>query len=226
MNAAIIGYGKMGHEIERVLLERGHKVGLIIDLDNGSLLDAAHLAPIDVAIEFTTPATAFDNVMKCLKCGVAVVCGTTGWNDRFAEAESFCKVNDGTLFRSSNFSIGVNILFAVNRYLASLMASRSGYSASIEETHHIHKLDSPSGTAVSLAEDAKREGIAEIPITSFRVGEVAGEHIVRYDSADDFLELRHSAKSRRGLAVGAVLAAEYAVDHKGVLNMNDLLNIK
>lgn len=239
MNVAIIGYGAMGHEIEKVLLERGHSVSIIIDADNQESLSDDNMRQADVAIEFTTPSTAFDNVVACLKAGVPVVSGTTGWNDSLGEACDICRTENGTFFWASNFSIGVNVTFLVNKYLAKLMSRFPEYAVSIGEVHHTRKKDSPSGTAVTLA-----EGIMEnidrvsswvnhetlnpdvLGIVSVREGDVPGIHEVKYESQADFVTLCHSSKNRRGLALGAVLAAEFAVCRKGVLTMNDMMNVE
>ena len=213
MKAAIIGYGKMGREIERILAERGHETALVIDTDNVSELDAAHLAGIDVAIEFTTPQTAYDNIRTCLEAGTAVVSGTTGWTDRLPELEELCRRRDGAMFYASNYCLGVNLLFRLNRELAA-MIERLGaaYDVRIEEIHHTQKKDAPSGTAITLAEGViagmpdKREWVNYAPgidcsahriddpaaaasnqvvIGSVREGAVPGIHTVRYESEDD-----------------------------------------
>lgn len=236
MKAAIIGYGKMGREIEKVLIERGHEVTLKIDIDNSSDLNEQNLKDIDVAIEFTSPATAYANVRKCLECGTAVVCGSTGWNDGVQELKKYCRANGGAFFYSSNYSVGMNVMFKLNKILAAIMNSQPEYNVSMEETHHIHKLDSPSGTAVTLAEgimesverktswvNQATDKADEIGIISYREGEVPGIHTVIYDSEADTLELKHSAKSRRGLVLGAVLAAEFLQGKQGVFSMDDML---
>ncbi|MBP3331195.1 MAG: 4-hydroxy-tetrahydrodipicolinate reductase [Tidjanibacter sp.] len=236
MKAAIIGYGKMGREIEKVLIERGHEVTLKIDIDNSSDLNEQNLKDIDVAIEFTSPATAYANVRKCLECGTAVVCGSTGWNDGVQELKEYCRANGGAFFYSSNYSVGMNVMFKLNKILAAIMNSQPEYNVSMEETHHIHKLDSPSGTAVTLAEgimesverktswvNQATDKADEIGIISYREGEVPGIHTVIYDSEADTLELKHSAKSRRGLVLGAVLAAEFLQGKQGVFSMDDML---
>lgn len=236
MKAAIIGYGKMGREIEKVLIERGHEVALKIDIDNSSDLNEQNLKDIDVAIEFTSPATAYANVRKCLECGTAVVCGSTGWNDGVQELKEYCRANGGAFFYSSNYSVGMNVMFKLNKILAAIMNSQPEYNVSMEETHHIHKLDSPSGTAVTLAEgimesverktswvNQATDKADEIGIISYREGEVPGIHTVIYDSEADTLELKHSAKSRRGLVLGAVLAAEFLQGKQGVFSMDDML---
>lgn len=235
MKAAIIGYGKMGHEIERILEARGHEVVLKIDADNSQDLNAENLANVDVAIEFTTPQTAYSNIRTCLEAGVAVVSGTTGWTERLGELQQLCETLNGSFIYSSNYSIGVNIAFRVNRYLASLMNRFPEYGISIDETHHVHKKDAPSGTAISLADDiAERverksgwtmdpDGDEEnILIRSFREGEVPGIHTVKYESDDDVLTLKHELKGRRALASGAVTAAEFVSARKGVFTIDDL----
>lgn len=229
MKVAIIGYGKMGHEIEKVLIERGHTVALKIDVDNReSLLTKEAFEGVDVAIEFTSPATAYDNIAKCLEMGVAVLSGSTGWMERKAEIDALCQRVGGAFFYSSNYSLGVNVLFRLNRWLAKVMAALPQYSVKIEETHHIHKLDAPSGTAATLAKEMAEasEGRVEVPteeIISYREGEVPGIHTITYDSEEDTLSVSHSAKSRRGLALGAVLAAEWLVGKKGIFSMDDFL---
>lgn len=231
MKVAIIGYGKMGHEIEKVLIERGHEVALRIDVDNREeLMTPEKMAGVDVAIEFTSPATAFGNITRCLEMGVPVLSGSTGWLERKAEVDALCKELGGAFFYSSNYSLGVNILFRLNRWLARVMAPMEQYGVKIEETHHIHKLDAPSGTAATLAEEMAvasegRKVVNKEDIISYREGEVAGIHTITYDSEEDTLVVSHSAKSRRGLALGAVLAAEWLVGKKGVFSMDDFLNI-
>lgn len=231
MRFAIVGYGKMGHEIEKILLERGHSVALKIDVDNRGLLQSPQaFEGVDAAIEFTSPATAFDNITALLRMGVPVLSGSTGWMERKAEADELCRQLGGTFFYASNYSLGVNILFRLNRWLAKVMASQPQYDAKVEETHHIHKLDAPSGTAATLAEEmAVASGgkvvVHKEDIISYREGEVPGIHTITYDSPEDTLLVSHSAKSRRGLALGAVLAAEWMVGRSGVLSMDDYLQI-
>ena len=231
MNIAIIGYGKMGHEIEKVLLERGHNVVQKIDIDNReATLTAEGMKGVDVAIEFTSPATAYDNIERCLRLGVPVLSGSTGWTERKVEIDALCNELGGAFFYSSNYSLGVNVLFRLNRWLAKAMAAFPQYSVKIEETHHIHKLDAPSGTAASLATEMAeasegRVAVAKEDIISYREGEVPGIHTITYDSEEDTLIVSHSAKSRRGLALGAVLAAEWLVGRKGVFSMDDFLTI-
>lgn len=221
----------MGHEIEKVLIERGHEVVLRIDVDNReSDMVPEKFAGVDVAIEFTSPHTAYDNITRCLRMGVPVLSGSTGWLERKAEVDALCRELGGAFFYSSNYSLGVNILFRLNRWLAKVMGPMEQYGVKIEETHHIHKLDAPSGTAAKLAEEMAvasdgRKVVAKENIISYREGEVAGIHTITYDSEEDTLSVTHSAKSRRGLALGAVLAAEWLVGRKGVFSMDDFLQI-
>ncbi len=227
----------MGREIERILLDRGHTIPLIIDTHNTDELDAAHLQGIDVALEFTTPSTAYDNIRRCIETGTPVVSGTTGWTSRLDELKELCRHGRGALFYASNFSIGVNIMFRLNRRLAELMRPHGEYDVRIEETHHIQKKDSPSGTAITLAEDIiSRSDVktswvnaasgerSELEILSYREGQVPGIHSVTYTSPDDELQLRHSTVNRRSLALGAVVAAEYVCGRTGIYTMDDLLN--
>ena len=222
MKIAIIGYGKMGHAVEAYALERGHAVVCRLDKDDPwpAVLEA------DVAVEFTAPSTAADNLLRCLERGLPVVCGTTGWYDRYDEVTAACRRRSGKMLTATNFSLGMNIMFALNERLATLMQGR-GYSVSISETHHVHKLDAPSGTAITLQEQIAECGRREkedIPITSHRVGEVPGIHTVVYDSPIDTLTLTHEAHSRAGLAQGAVLAAEWLAQARpGVYTMKDVL---
>ena len=235
MKVAIIGYGKMGHEIEQVLLQRGHSVALIIDQNNAADLNAENLADIDVAIEFTTPNTAYSNVRTCIECGTPVVSGTTGWNDRLEELQALCREKNSTMIWSSNYSLGVNITFRLNRYLAELMNRFDAYNVDIEEIHHTQKKDAPSGTAISLANDIlarverKERWVNEptddakaIEITSLREGMVPGTHTVTYTSEDDKIEIKHTLFSRRALALGAVVASEFIAPRKGVFTIDDL----
>ena len=223
MKIALIGYGKMGHAIEAMATGRGHTVACRIDRDDPwpGQMDA------DVAIEFTTPATAVANIRRCWAAGLPVVCGTTGWDAERPAVEAECRAGGHTLFAASNFSIGMNIMFALNEHLAALMRGKEDYSVSITETHHIHKLDAPSGTALTLRNQIAENGgrsAAEIPIESIREGEVPGTHTVVYDSRIDTITLTHEAHSREGLALGALLAAEYTVGRKGVLSMREMIS--
>lgn len=229
MNIALIGYGRMGHEIERIALSRGHNVICRVDVGNQEAFESPEFAAADVAVEFTAPSAAYDNVKRAFAAGVKVVSGTTGWFEAHRQEMEFLCGNSGsegghTLFWSSNFSVGVAIFSAVNRYLAGIMDGFEGYNVSMEETHHVHKLDAPSGTAITLA-SAIEETIGrvdKVPITSYREGEVPGIHTVKYESGADIIRITHEAKDRSGLALGAVLAAEYAARHTGLLGMKDL----
>jgi len=236
MNIAIVGYGRMGHEIESAAIDRGHAVKLIVDKDNLSDLNEHTTRDIDVVIEFTTPETAFENVIKCLKMKIPVVCGTTGWLKDYDKAAIECKENGTSFIHSSNFSIGVNILFRLNAELAGLMSHFPGYKPFIEEIHHVKKLDAPSGTAITLAngisghhdgyegwcsENDKTE--KKIPVRAVREGMVPGTHTIIWDSQADTISMRHEAKNRKGLAFGAIIAAEYIRTRKGVFTMNEVL---
>lgn len=236
MKVAIIGYGKMGREIEALLLQKGYEVPVKIDISNQHDFNQENMRNVDVAIEFTTPQTAYDNVMNCLRWGVPVVSGSTGWNDRLEEVKKYCTEVGGTFFHASNYSIGVNIFFRINEYLARMMNGQPDYEVSMREIHHIQKKDAPSGTAVTLAEsiieniDRKQAWVnhetqdeTALGIISVREDAVPGTHEVKYESAADIIEIVHTAKSRAGFVHGAVMAAEYAATHKGVLSMSDLL---
>ena len=306
MKAAIIGHGKMGREIEKILLERGHRIGAVIDEANASELDAAHLAGIDVALEFTTPDAAYGNIRACIDAGIPVVSGTTGWTNRLEELRSYCREKGGALFYASNYCLGVNLMFRLNRRLARMMERFDAYDVRIEEIHHtqkkdapsgttgwtnrleelrsycrekggalfyasnyclgvnlmfrlnrrlarmmerfdaydvrieeIHhtqKKDAPSGTAITLAEgiiseigrktgwvNEPSDDLSQIVVTSLREGAVPGTHTVTYESDDDRIELKHTIKNRRTLALGAVVAAEFLCGKKGVYTMDDLL---
>lgn len=220
MDIALIGYGKMGHALEAMAPERGHRIVCTIDTDEEWTSKLPQLQQADVAIEFTMPSIAASNLRKCMEMGVPVVCGTTGWYDAYDEIVTLCRQKGGALFTATNFSIGMNIMFALNERLDQLMAAHPEYKASISETHHIHKLDAPSGTAVTLRQQIHRD---DVPIESIREGEVPGTHTVRYDSEIDTISLTHEAHSRRGLALGALMAAEYLKGKKGIFGMKDLL---
>ena len=236
MKIALIGYGKMGKTIEQIALNRGHQIVSIVDINNPEEFQSANFKSADVAIEFTTPATAFDNYMKSFAAGVPVVSGTTGWLDRISEIKEKCEKEGKTFCYASNFSIGVNIFFALNKYLAKIMNNFPSYNISMTETHHIHKLDAPSGTAITLAEgiienvDRKdrwtletAEQQTDLPIHAIREGEVPGIHEVTYESDVDYISIKHDAKSRAGFALGAVVAAEFTAGKKGFLGMDDML---
>jgi len=238
MKIALIGYGKMGKTIERIALTRGHEVILKIDLDNQNELTTDNLRKADAAIEFTIPSSALDNYRLCFQAGIPVVSGTTGWLSRKEDVLKEMKQYNGTFFYASNFSLGVNLFFALNKKLAALMANRPEYQVSIEEVHHTQKLDAPSGTAITLAEDLIdiHPGVKswtlenhphpdQLKIDAIREGQVPGIHRIRYESNVDHILIEHSAKNRDGFAMGAVLAAEFCPGKKGLLNMNDLLSL-
>ena len=225
----------MGHFIEQVARRRGHEIVCIIDRDNTSDFCSPAFAQADVAIEFSTPATAEANIRAAWLSGIPVVCGTTGWNvqtlrDELCDEAECCQVSRRALLWSSNFSVGVNIFFALNKRLAGLLADYPDYQPSITETHHIHKLDAPSGTAKTLAEDIERFKLQvsgtklQVPIESIREGEVPGVHTVTWDSPVDTISITHSAKSREGFALGAVLAAEWLKGKTGWHTMEEVLN--
>ncbi|MDR2913216.1 MAG: 4-hydroxy-tetrahydrodipicolinate reductase [Tannerella sp.] len=246
MKIALIGYGKMGHIIEQIAIQRGHTIVSTIDINSAEGFNSADFHSADVAIEFTTPDTAFENYQQCFAAGIPVVSGTTGWTERLGEIKKQCENGENTFFYASNFSIGVNIFFAVNKYLAKLMNRFPEYDVSMTEIHHIHKLDAPSGTGITLAEGIleevehkkqwrlAKEGEKpfdtdkpeDLVIHALREGEVPGIHEVRYESDVDSITIRHDAKSRAGFAFGAVLAAEFTVGRKGFLGMNDLLDFQ
>lgn len=234
MNIAIIGYGKMGKIIEKIATERNHRIGLIIDINNVFDLNSEKLKDIDCAIEFTSPDTAYNNFIKCFENNVPVVSGTTGWLNKLEDIKRRCKNNNQTFFYASNYSMGVNILFKLNEYLARIMNHIDGYRVSIAETHHTHKLDQPSGTAISLANQINTynkkttnwsfnpQSEEEIKMTSNRKGEIVGLHEIKYKSAIDQISLSHEAFSRKGFAKGAIMAAEFVQDKKGFFGMQDL----
>lgn len=236
MKIALIGYGKMGKTIEEIALQRGHTIVCKIDINQNGSFDSPEFDSADVAIEFTTPAAAYDNYLKCFAHHKAVVSGTTGWLDKIDDIRQRCTDGGQTFLYASNFSLGVNIFFELNRKLAALMNPFPNYDVTLTETHHIHKLDAPSGTAITLAEGAianldRKQSWTLAPeqkpdalqITAIREGEVPGIHTIRYNSENDYIEITHSAYSRRGFAFGAVLAAEFAAQHKGFLSMKDML---
>lgn len=236
MKIALIGYGKMGHEIEKIALERNHQVICTIDINEDYKFESEEFKSADVAIEFTSPESAINNYKRAFAAGVAVVSGTTGWLEHLDEIKKECSDNGKTFFYASNFSLGVNLFFALNKKLAKMMSGYSNYDVRMEETHHIHKLDAPSGTAITLAEgileniDTKSKWVLDnsessddLQITSFREGEVPGIHTVIYESDVDSITITHDAKSRKGFAFGAVLAAEFTNGKKGFLGMDDML---
>lgn len=236
MKIALVGYGKMGKMIEEIALSRGHEIVCKIDINESGSFDSKEFASADVVIEFTVPQAAFGNYMKCFERGKAVVSGTTGWLDKMPEIEKMCEGGKQTFFYASNFSLGVNIFFEINRQLAKIMNKFDNYDVNMTETHHIHKLDAPSGTAISLAEGIidnidRKNGWNLAPeykkdsvqISAIRQREVPGIHTITYDSEVDFIEITHNARSRRGFAYGVVLAAEYTNGKKGLLGMKDML---
>ena len=238
MEIALIGYGKMGHMIEEIATQRRHEVVLKIDVTNQQDFNKENVSKADVAIEFTNPESAFQNVMKCIEFGIPVVSGSTGWNDKLNEAKAFCKEKNGSFLHTSNFSVGVNIFFEVNKLLAKLMASQPEYDVMMKEIHHTQKKDAPSGTAVTLAEqilsnlprkkncvNKAAEKAEELSIISERIDPAPGTHYVKYSSEVDGIEIIHTAHSRKGFALGAVLAAEYISTKKGIFSMKDVLNI-
>jgi len=239
MKFALIGYGKMGHEIEAAGLERGHSFPLIIDISNQEDLNKENLRKVDVAIDFSHPDAITGHIYTCFEAGIPVVAGTTGWHQKREEVFSACRQMDGSIFHASNFSIGVNILFSLNRYLAGIMKHFSNYSVAIREVHHTQKIDAPSGTAISLAEQliselpdiqnwklAGQAGKGDLPIEAIREGDVKGDHTITFDSDIDTLFIGHHAKSRKGFAIGAVLAAEFLFGKKGVFSMEDMLRLE
>ena len=238
MNIALIGYGKMGKAIETIALEKGHQIVLKIDIDNAADFNQENISKADVAIEFTGPHSAFDNVMKCLELGVPVVCGSTGWLDKFETATNFCKEKKGALLYASNYSIGVNLFFEINKYVAKIMSPHKEYNVVMEEIHHTHKKDAPSGTAITLAEQVlaaiqqKKQWVneasnhpEELSIISKRIDPAPGTHTIKYTSAVDDIEIIHTAHNRVGFAGGAVLAAEFIHGKQGIFSMKEVLGL-
>jgi len=236
MKIALIGYGKMGHAIEEIAVSRGHEIVLRVSTKNLEDNTVSNIQKADVAIEFSRPEIAFNNLTQCLDAGVPVVCGTTGWLNRFEEIKKYCAEKKGALLYASNFSIGVNIFFELNKRLAQLMSAQQEYEVSMEEIHHTHKKDAPSGTAISLAEQildilpVKKHWVnqvltdpSELGILSRRIDPAPGTHKVMYHSEVDDIEIIHTAHSRKGFALGAVLAAEFLKGKSGVFSMADVL---
>lgn len=238
MNIALVGYGKMGREIEAIAIKRGHTIRLIVDKDNTNDLNKANLKVIDVAIEFSFPDVALENIIKCLEEKVPVVSGTTGWLKDYNKAVDICRKHGTSFIHSTNFSIGVNLFFRLNSDLAKRMNRYHDFNVSIEEIHHTKKLDAPSGTAITLA-----KGIIEnhsdyekwcpekekqkkcVPINSVREGDVPGTHVITWDSEIETISLKHETKNRRGLALGAVVAAEFIYSKQGIFTMDDVMGI-
>jgi 4-hydroxy-tetrahydrodipicolinate reductase len=239
MKIALIGYGKMGKAIEAIALEQHHEVVLKIDVDNAADFTAEKMALADVAIEFTGPHSAVENILKCLSFGIPVVSGSTGWLDQWEKVANYCSEHNGTLIYSSNYSIGVNLFFEVNKYLARLMEQYPSYDVFLKEIHHTQKKDAPSGTAISLAEqvlqglsrktnwtnDAVTPNSNLLAIESERIDPAPGTHHVKYTSAIDDIEIIHTAHNRTGFAGGAVTAAEFAIGKKGIYTMKEVLGL-
>ncbi len=239
LNIALIGYGKMGKTIEKLALARQHKIKAVIDSESDWKSRKEQLAACDVAIEFTTPAAAPANISRCFDLDVPVVTGTTGWLNELPAIVNLCRQKKRCLFHASNFSIGVNLFFELNLRLATMLADMKGYSPRIVESHHTQKLDAPSGTAITLAndiiaarKDKKKWGNADqqlpeemLPIKSYRIDNVTGTHVVAYDSVLDSIEIKHTAHDRSGFAEGAILAAEWVHNKQGVFTMREMLNI-
>jgi len=236
MRIVLIGYGKMGKEIERIAIDRGHQIVSKIDIENPDDLISLTNKEVDVAIEFSNPVSAFSNIMKCIEKQIPIVCGTTGWLEKKAEVEKATQSFDSTFFYASNYSIGVNLFFKLNKQLAKLMQPHAGYDIYTNEIHHIEKKDSPSGTAITIAEGIMSQypnknkwvnneipRADEIAIWSQRESTKPGTHTVKYISKVDQIEVTHEAFSREGFALGAVIAAEWILGKKGVLGMEDML---
>ncbi len=235
MKIALFGYGKMGKEIEKIALERGHEIILKIKAK-----EECDFSKVDIAIDFSVPEAALNNIISCFENNIPVISGTTGWLDDFNKAVASCKKNKGSFIYASNFSIGVNLFFELNKTLAKMMRTHQNYSLDVEEIHHTKKLDSPSGTAISLAEgiiensaktnwelvenNAKKE-TTFVPITSKRILDTPGTHSISYTSEIDSIEIKHIANNRKGFALGAVIAAEWLIQRKGIYTMKDVLNI-
>tara|TARA_R110001632_G_scaffold66932_6_gene157447 strand:- start:3468 stop:4178 length:711 start_codon:yes stop_codon:yes gene_type:complete len=235
MKIALLGYGRMGKEIEKIALQRGHEIVLRIKED-----EEYDISKADIAIDFSVPNAAYNNIINCFNHKVPVVSGTTGWLENYTKATTYCKENDGSFIYASNFSIGVNIFFELNKQLSKMMNSLEDYSINIEEIHHTKKLDAPSGTAITLAEgiienstksdwelkesDLKTDAQI-IPIEAKRIPDVPGTHKISYESEIDSIEIKHIAHNRKGFALGAVIAAEWLVHKIGVYTMKDVLNI-
>jgi 4-hydroxy-tetrahydrodipicolinate reductase len=233
MKIALFGYGKMGKEIEQIALQRGHEIVLKINRT-----EEYDISKVDIAIDFSVPNAALSNIVSCFRNNVPVISGTTGWLDDFDKAIDVCKENNGSFIYASNFSIGVNIFFELNKQLAKMMSSQEEYSINVEEIHHTKKLDTPSGTAITLAEGiinntSKRDwqlketqvNAGTIPIEAKRILDVPGTHIISYESQIDSIEIKHTAHNRKGFALGAIIAAEW-LNHKiGIYTMKDVLNI-
>ena len=238
MDLVISGYGRMGHEVEKIAIDRNHNIIAVIDNKEDWNNKLKIIKSADAVVDFSFPETALDVFKKCFDIGVPLVTGTTGWYDKIEEVKKLCTRSNASFFYAPNFSIGVNIFFETNRKLAKMISAVGGYQPSMEEIHHIHKLDSPSGTAIKLAEDTIKEfeeidswkndptnNKNELSILSKREGEITGTHILKYDSEVDEIKISHTAKNRRGFALGAVVAAEFLSGKKGFFTMSDLLKV-
>lgn len=238
MKIALLGYGKMGKAIEEIAVSKGHEIVLKVNIDNLEDNTVENIRKADVVIEFTGPESAFENITRCIEAGVPVVSGSTGWLSKYDQAKKLCEEKNGSFLYASNFSVGVNIFFAVNERLAELMAAQPQYDVSIKEIHHTAKLDAPSGTAITLAEQVLEKSVLkknwvneaagnkdELSIFSLRIDPAPGTHHVKYSSEIDEIEIIHTAHSRKGFAGGAVLAAEFIKDRKGIFSMRDVLGI-
>jgi 4-hydroxy-tetrahydrodipicolinate reductase len=239
MKIALIGYGKMGKAIEEIAVQRGHEIVLKINKENLNDFSIESLQRADVAIEFTSPHSAAENIKRCFDANVPVVCGSTGWLDKWKAVEDKCNASNGTLLYASNFSVGVNLFFQLNNFLAELMANRSDYDIALEEIHHTEKKDAPSGTAITLAEqvlqhiksknkwvNTSTDNPNELEIISKRIDPAPGTHIVLYKSEIDDIEIIHTAHSRKGFATGAIMAAEFLAGKTGIYSMKDVLGLK
>lgn len=235
MKIALIGYGKMGKEIEKIALQRNHEIVLKVNSQNVNQITKADLKKADVGIEFSTPHTVLSNIYKCFEANLPIVVGSTGWYDEFEKVKQDCTKGNNSMFYASNFSLGVNLFFKINKQLAALMNKYTEYEVSMEEIHHIHKLDKPSGTAITLANqiiekiDRKKNwSISEknketLFIKDIREGEVPGTHIIKYHSEIDDIEIMHKAHNRKGFALGSVIAAEFLNGKKGIYTMDDII---
>ena len=228
----------MGKEIEKLAIEKGHSIILKVDVDNANTFSMDDLSKADVAIEFSTPHSVYNNILKCFEANVPIVVGTTSWSDKLEEVKKICKEKDQAIFYSSNYSIGVNIFFEINKRLAQLMNKQNNYDVTIEEIHHTQKLDAPSGTAITLANDVLKEVKSktkwvneiqnkkdELLITSLRIENIPGTHTIKYGSDVDSIEIKHTAHNRKGFAGGALMAAEWLAGKKGIFGMQDLLKL-
>lgn len=236
MKIALLGYGKMGQAIEKIALERGHEIVLRVSIDNLQDNTIENIRKADVAIEFTGPESAYENIIRCMDAGTPVVSGSTGWLEHYDQATQYCLAGNHSFLYASNFSVGVNIFFEVNRRLAELMAPHPDYQVAVTEIHHTQKKDAPSGTAITLAEGilekipAKKQwvnhisdNLGDLSIVSERIDPAPGTHMIKYSSSIDDIEIVHTAHNRQGFATGAVLAAEFIHDKKGVFSMKDVL---